>query len=79
MIVGTRWLYAVQRHWSLGDFVGFAEPYYDLLNPVLGLYILQIVGYGYCLLIASPTQCDGIAGVNFYLNFLFGHWLVSIF
>ena len=73
LIVGTRWLYAVQRHRSLGEFIAFIKRYYDLLNPVLGLYNLQSIGCVYCLHIVSPTQIEKTAGVNFYLSFLFGH------
>ena len=76
LIVGTRWLCAAQLHWSLGGFVGFIKRYYDLYKTVLDFYSLQILGNVYCLHIASHTQSYGTVGMNFYLGFLFDHWLV---
>ena len=61
---------------SLGGFVGFIERYYDLYKTVLDFYSLQMIGNVYCLHIASPTQSYGTVGMNFYISFLFGHWLV---
>ena len=80
MIVGTfsyRLFSDTDR--SLGGFVGFIECFCDYLNLVLARYSLQSIGSNYCLPIDSLTQFDGTGGVNFYLSFLFGHWLVSIF
>ena len=76
MIVGTRWLYAVQRHRSLGGFVGFIVSHCVFLNSILAWYSLQSIGCVYCLRIASLTQSDETAGMNFYPNFLCRHWLV---
>lgn len=76
LIVGTRWLFAAQLHWSLGGFVGFIERYYDFYKTVLDFYSLQIIGNVYFLHIASPTQSYGTVEMNFYFSFLFGHWLV---
>ena len=77
MIVGTfSYTLFSNTDRSLGGFVRFIENYCDYLNTVLGLYRLQIIEYAYCIRITSPTQSDGTAAVNFYLSFLFGHWLV---
>ena len=60
----------------------FCSIYKALLRLTQSCFgFVQFAKYRMCLLHAHsfPTQCDGTEGVNFYLNFLFGHWFVSTF